>query len=396
MDSSSSNRRPPPILKHVDICPPAGSKTKQIGYWEWAAPEPDAPVVVFLHATGFHGRIFDIIVENLPHCQCLCFDLPGHGQTARLNFPAEEDVRSWKRRSYLIQLAFEKLGLYKVVGVGHSAGGHVLASCAVRSEHQLFRSMILVDPVIFSPKAYGMLKGVSEAVEKEAAEFQSTLKNTASKDKQDYEKLMKKNDTNQEPDMGELWKRFIQAPWIKKRQSSFQSVEDFGQRLCKRTPYSKWIPRVQKDFYEHAVHKPDKPREADRPFELLCDPTVEFWNYAGSYEDPISELEQKENAHKIWIPVRIMRSGFGQFEGGEFMKLSNPKDVFQTSPTYPLLYKRFPRAVDELVQGYGHFFPQEAPALLLRRVLAYAGPNLRVPDKPAGPPARKPPRRARM
>ena len=231
--------------------------------------------------------------------------------------------------------------------------------------------MILVDPVIFSKQAYGAL-GPSAG---------SSGDGGGSGDSQD---------PRSDPRMQEAWKNFIQAPWIKKRQSAFKSVRDFSERLSKRTPYSKWNPRVQKDFFEHAVHQ----KAPGKPFELLCAPTVEFWNYAGSYGDSIPELELKENQHKIFIPVRIMRSGLGQFEKLSFSQL--PQDVFQTSPTDPLLYKRFPRAVDELIEGYGHFFPQEAPALLLRRVLAYAGPPLRVPDKPSGPPAKKPPRRARL
>ena len=108
LGGAAASTRPAPSLRHVQIVPPPGSATSRIAYWDWPPTHPDGPVVVFLHATGFHARVFDLLVEHLPHCHCLCFDMPGHGETARLQAPAEVDCRDWRRRALLLQLAFEQ------------------------------------------------------------------------------------------------------------------------------------------------------------------------------------------------------------------------------------------------------------------------------------------------
>ena len=227
--------------------------------------------------------------------------------------------------------------------MGHSAGGHTLSACAVRSGNKnLFRSLILLDPVMFSQPSY----------DKSGASVKST---------------------------------FFKDAWVLKRRNAFQSVEEFSERMADRMPYKQWHPRVRADYFRHAIHQP-KP---DAPYELLCSPQSEFLSYAGSFSDPVAEL----NERLVNIPVRVMRSTFGLFDSQVFQ---GERDVFQTSPTDAELWRRFPRAVDEVVDGMGHFFPMEKPECVLRRLLAFAGPPLRVPGKPKGPPAPKPPRRARL
>lgn len=43
---------------------------------------PGAPTILFLHAAGLSGWMWEPIVERLGHFRCLVPDLPGHGQSA--------------------------------------------------------------------------------------------------------------------------------------------------------------------------------------------------------------------------------------------------------------------------------------------------------------------------
>ena len=50
-----------------------------IAVWEW---DGDGDPLLLLHATGFHGRCWDRVVDALPGRRVLAVDVRGHGRSS--------------------------------------------------------------------------------------------------------------------------------------------------------------------------------------------------------------------------------------------------------------------------------------------------------------------------
>lgn len=98
-----------------------------IAYWEWSGA-PLAPQVVFLHATGFHGRVWDRTIRSLPpHFRALAIDMPGHGRSAPRGALAD-----WDEFTPPITDLIDGVGLNGAIWIGHSMGGYTAALTAIR------------------------------------------------------------------------------------------------------------------------------------------------------------------------------------------------------------------------------------------------------------------------
>ena len=112
--------------------------------------DPAATVLLFAHATGFHGRVWEPVVAFLTHrFHCLAIDFRGHGFSelpdgASLAWSCIGDDAEAVLRSDLVA------PLRRVHGVGHSLGGAALALAAARCAGSL-RSLWLYEPIIFAP-----------------------------------------------------------------------------------------------------------------------------------------------------------------------------------------------------------------------------------------------------
>ena len=53
----------------------------ELAYWERGAPQADRPTLFFVHATGFHGRVFDRVIEAVPGYHSIAFEQRGHGRS---------------------------------------------------------------------------------------------------------------------------------------------------------------------------------------------------------------------------------------------------------------------------------------------------------------------------
>ena len=111
---------------------------------------PDSPssTVLFSHATGFHGRVFDPVASFMTATNhCITFDFRGHGDSA-----CEPDWQvEWV--SYgddALAAARHAAHNGQIIGAGHSMGGTALVMAALR-EPQLFRALVLFEPIIFPP-----------------------------------------------------------------------------------------------------------------------------------------------------------------------------------------------------------------------------------------------------
>ena len=78
------------------------------------------PTLLFVHATGFHARVWDKIVTSVGKFHSISIDQRGHGRSEKLRITHWDEVVSDTEQF------IEKLELANLIGVGHSMGGHAL------------------------------------------------------------------------------------------------------------------------------------------------------------------------------------------------------------------------------------------------------------------------------
>jgi pimeloyl-ACP methyl ester carboxylesterase len=109
-----------------------------------------ATVLLFSHATGFHGLVWSPVAASLTdRFRCLAVDYRGHG---RSELPQDAGL-GWSRMGDDVQAVLESdlvAGHRSVHGVGHSMGGAALVLAAARPSSPL-RSLWLYEPVIVGP-----------------------------------------------------------------------------------------------------------------------------------------------------------------------------------------------------------------------------------------------------
>ena len=116
------------------------------------APTSQKQPVLLSHATGFHGRVFDPVAEHLHASHhCYSFDYRGHGDSSlpqdwKANWSGYRDDALAVSR--VITAAHSAT---PIIGAGHSMGGSALVMAAFR-EPELFRALVLYEPIIFPPQ----------------------------------------------------------------------------------------------------------------------------------------------------------------------------------------------------------------------------------------------------
>lgn len=123
-----------------------------IALHELGGPKSQAvvPVLLFSHATGLHGRVFEPLAAFLnDQFRCVSIDLRGHGMSevspgASLAWSGMADV--------LTALCADVFPMGPLHGIGHSMGGAALVLAAARRP-DVFRSLWLYEPVIVPPES---------------------------------------------------------------------------------------------------------------------------------------------------------------------------------------------------------------------------------------------------
>ena len=119
----------------------------RLAVWEWPGT---GPPLLFAHATGFHGRMWDHIIREFPGRRALALEFRGHGRSSK---PAPPIPWRWFAEDILaVARHFDLRG---AVGVGHSMGGHALAEAAALRP-DAFAALVLADPVILPEHLYGV------------------------------------------------------------------------------------------------------------------------------------------------------------------------------------------------------------------------------------------------
>jgi pimeloyl-ACP methyl ester carboxylesterase len=189
--------------------------------WEWPGIEDAGhPPLLFAHATGFHGRLWDTIIRMLPGRHAWAVDLRGHGRSGKPAPPYR-----WRAAGIDIAEAVRALGLRDVIGIGHSSGGHAMALGAAL-EPGAFRALLLIDPTIFPAERYHQPK--------------------------------------------------IDASFTLRRKRHFRSAEEMIERFRRRSPFAAWKPAILRDYCQFGL------LPADGQFVLACPPEAEASIYAES------------------------------------------------------------------------------------------------------------------
>jgi len=209
--------RQPQLLK-------ARSRGIEIAVWEWPGEDPP---LLFAHATGFHGRCWDKIIQHFPDRRCLAIDARGHGRSAKPEPPYY--WRSFGRDLVVTASLFE---VEDAIGIGHSMGGHITTQvAAIRPE--TYRALLLVDPTVFPQEYYG----------------------------------------GPAPD----------ATFTLRRRNRFASPDEMFERFKDRLPFQNWRPEILRDYCDYGV-LPD-----GDGYVLACPPAVEASIYENS-KTPESDI----------------------------------------------------------------------------------------------------------
>jgi pimeloyl-ACP methyl ester carboxylesterase len=234
----------------------------RIAYWEWGSDAgPDAPVVLLVHATGFHARCWDKTVEALPTgTRVIAIDQRGHGRSENTG-----KLEHWALPADDLVELIEALDLKDIIGVGHSMGGHGIAQAAARLPDR-FERLLLVDPVIMNPEYYAAI-----------AERPSVA-------------------AEDHP--------------VARRRNQWTSWEEMFERFKDRHPYSLWRADILEDYCRYGL----LPKEDGEGLELACEPLTEASIYAGSAGTDIYDM-----IRTVKVPVTVLRAKMRDFEAAAEM-----------------------------------------------------------------------------
>ena len=188
-----------------------------LAYWEWPGADPP---LVFTHATGFHGRLWDYVIRRLPGRRCLAVETRGHGRSARPAPPYR-----WRYLGSDLAGVLRRLAVRGAFGIGHSSGGHSMVQAAAL-QPETFAAMLLIDPTIFPVNRYGGAP----------LDFAFTLR----------------------------------------RKNVWHSSEEMIERFANRAPFVRWRPEILRDYCRFGL-VPDGDH-----LELACPPVAEASIYEES------------------------------------------------------------------------------------------------------------------
>ena len=113
----------------------------------WYTQQNRSSVLFFAHGNGFATRVYDPMFELLAQkYDLLMFDLPGHGQSPSHDFVGWNQTAEHLHSA--VQMCEDVLAGRKLDCVAHSLGG-MLTVLAASVHPATFRSMVLLDPVMF-------------------------------------------------------------------------------------------------------------------------------------------------------------------------------------------------------------------------------------------------------
>jgi pimeloyl-ACP methyl ester carboxylesterase len=118
------------------------------------------PPVLLVHATGFHGMIWQPVARHLGrHFHCWAMDLRGHGDSGA---PASGDF-DWHGFGLDVLSVVDALDLVRPLAVGHSLGGAALLS-AEQAVPGTLGALYLYEPAVVTPDRRNSVEGPDMAL----------------------------------------------------------------------------------------------------------------------------------------------------------------------------------------------------------------------------------------
>ena len=207
------------------------------------------PTLLFVHATGFHGRIWDKIIKSLGDFHSISIDQRGHGRSEK------QKIQHWNEVVTDTSDLIEQLELAEIIAIGHSMGGHALIGAAAKAEHR-FSRIIAIDPVIPEEAAF-------------TDEAQSPF-----------------NEAKQHP--------------TSKRRNNFDSPEEMAERLTPKGSFGLFDPEMMLDYCRYGL----LPNEKGKGYVLACPPEIE----ASVYTSSRSNHDIYDAVRSLKLPVLIVRA----------------------------------------------------------------------------------------
>ena len=220
----------------------------KLHYWEWKGHQP---TILICHGASFHGRCYDrIINEALSGFHVISLDLRGHGRSQKHPPPCKP---RWFGEDIFQFISILDLPKNNLIGIGHSLGGHSLILAASLAPRQLFQSLLLIDPAIYSPWMYEI-----------------------------GDQILNNNEI------------------ILPRKHQWLSIEDMVSTIGKLELYSRWPKDVLHDYCTHAL---------DENFKLACTSEYESAIYRTVIKSESNIYEIIQNSKFInSIPIHIVRT----------------------------------------------------------------------------------------
>ena len=207
------------------------------------------PTLLFLHATGFHARVWDKIINNLGNYHSIAVDQRGHGRSEK------RQIGHWDEFITDVTELIIQLDLVNVVAIGHSMGAHALIGASASVEERIAR-IIAIDPVIPAEDAY--------------TDAATTYVDSV----EDHPTAMRKRE--------------------------FDSPEAMAERLRDKGSYGIFDPEMFMDYCRYGLLT----NEQGKGYVLACPPEVE----ASVYMSSRSNAAIYEAVRSLEIPVLILRA----------------------------------------------------------------------------------------
>lgn len=273
----------------------------RLHYLDWGG---DGPHAHFLHGNGFCAGTYTPFIRRLiPDLRVIASDARGHGGS---DIPGLPPVRSWKIFAEDLRAVVTATSRPPIIGMGHSLGA--VATCIAASAYpELFRAVVLVDPVLLTPRrlaAFGVMRALG------------------------------------------LGARLPRVRAARRRRKTFRSkAEALSLFLSGRGIFKSWSPEFVEAYLECGLLE----RESDAAV-LTCDPELE----ARIFESiPL----------RVWSHVRRVRCPVLAIRGGG-------SDVFLAAAAERLL-RTAPAAEVVTIAGSGHFPTMEKPGECAAAILEF-------------------------
>ena len=215
--------------------------------FEWhAALRGQAPTLLFVHATGFHARVWNQVIARFPDRHVIAVEQRGHGRSQA------KDFSTWEEFSRDLADFAASVDLQGAVAIGHSMGAHALVQAAAFVPER-FSQLVLIDPVMSAPADYHLPS----------------------------------------PPPGTLHPSAY-------RKNQFESAQAMFDRFADRPPYSVFDRQCLLDYCEHGL----RPADSGEGFQLACAPGFEGQIY------PLARQNRGIYAsiRSLKIPVLVVRA----------------------------------------------------------------------------------------